>query len=86
MANLGLPEQGLESMYGAEIPRSTVERLIDEWILGRNAMRNRDIMKCRICDGMTYEQIAEVFDLSVRQVKNIVYKNEEIIYRKAKSI
>ena len=64
-----------------DIPRSEVERLIDEWIIGRNAQRNRLILKRRLCDGLTYERIAEDFDLSVRQVKNIVYKCEDIIFK-----
>jgi DNA-directed RNA polymerase specialized sigma24 family protein len=43
--------------------------------------RNRRILKRRMVDGICYEPLAEEFGLSVRQVKNIVYKNREIIYR-----
>lgn len=60
--------------------RSELDRLIDEWILGRNAERDRKILKRRLFDGITYERLAEEFDLSVRQVKNIVYKGEDIIF------
>lgn len=62
--------------YG--LPRSQIERLIDEWILNE---RNRRILKRRILDGICYEPLAEEFDLSVRQVKTIVYKSEEILFR-----
>lgn len=62
--------------YG--LPRSQIERLIDEWILSE---RNRKILKRRILDGICYEPLAEEFDLSVRQVKTIVYKSEEILFR-----
>lgn len=62
--------------YG--LPRSQIERLIDEWILNE---RNRKILKRRILDGVCYEPLAEEFDLSVRQVKTIVYKSEEILFR-----
>ena len=62
--------------YG--LPRSQIERLIDEWILNE---RNRKILKRRILDGICYEPLAEEFDLSVRQVKTIVYKSEEILFR-----
>lgn len=62
--------------YG--LPRSQIERLIDEWILSG---RNRKILKRRILDGICYEPLAEEFDLSVRQVKTIVYKSEEILFR-----
>lgn len=62
--------------YG--LPRSQIERLIDEWILSE---RNRKILKRRLLDGICYEPLAEEFDLSVRQVKTIVYKSEEILFR-----
>lgn len=60
-----------------ELSRSQLESLIDEWIVGRNGERNRAILKRRLIDGITYEQIAEEFDLSVRQTKTIIYKEEQ---------
>lgn len=57
------------------LPRSEIERLIDEWIVGMlHAERNRQIMKRRYLDGLTYSVIAEEFDLSDWQVKNICYE------------
>lgn len=61
-----------------DLSRSELENLIDEWIL---SVRDRAIMKRRLCDGICYEPLAEEFDLSVRQVKNIVYKSELKIFR-----
>lgn len=58
-----------------------IEQAIDQWIIGRNAERNRELLKRRMCDGITYERLAEEFDLSVRQTKNIVYKNKEKLYK-----
>lgn len=55
--------------------------LIDEWITGRNAERDRSILKRRLIDGLTYERLAEEFDLSVRQVKNIVYRRQDTLFR-----
>lgn len=60
--------------------RTELDNLIDEWIIGRNAERNRKILRRRLYDGITYERLAEEFDLSVRQVKTIVYKCEDIIF------
>lgn len=60
--------------------RSELDKLIDEWILGRNAERDRKILRRRLFDGITYERLAEEFDLSVRQVKNIVYKGGDKIF------
>lgn len=58
--------------------RSEIERLIDEWIFNE---RDRAILKRRLLDGTCYEPLAEEFDLSVRHVKNIVYKAQERLYK-----
>lgn len=60
-----------------DIPRSQVEMLIDEWIFSE---RDRRILKRRLLDGICFEPLAEEFDLSVRQVKKIVYKSQEKIF------
>lgn len=64
-----------------DLSRTEIEHLIDEWIVGRNAERDRAILKRRLIDGIIYDRLAEEFDLSVRQTKNIVYKCEEILYK-----
>lgn len=64
-------------MKGLTMPRSQVEALIDEWIFNE---RNRRILKRRLLDGITYERLAEEFDLSVQQTKNIVYKCQTILH------
>ena len=61
-----------------DLPRSEIEYLIDEWI--RNE-RDRAILKRRLLDGIIYENLAEEFDLSVRQIKSIVYKSENKIFK-----
>ena len=61
-----------------DVPRSRIELIIDEWIFSE---RDRNIMKRRLLDGICFEPLAEEFDLSVRQVKNIVYKNENKIFK-----
>jgi DNA-directed RNA polymerase specialized sigma24 family protein len=64
-----------------QLCRADIERLADQWITGRNAERDREIIKRRLIDGITYERLAEIFDLSDRQIKNIVYKRQEAIYK-----
>lgn len=59
------------------ISRSELETLIDEWILKE---RDRDILKRRLLDGLTYEALAEEFEMSVRQMKRIVYKAEDKLF------
>ena len=54
-----------------EITTAELERLIDLWVFSK---RDREIMKLKLIDGFTYEQIAEETDLSVAQTKRIVKK------------
>ncbi len=54
--------------------RTEINNMIDEYVVGRNAERNRAILKRRFIDGICYEPLSEEFDLSVRQVKVIVSK------------
>ena len=63
-----------------DLSRYEIESLIDEWIVGRNAERERQLLRRRLIDGVCYEPLAEEFDLSVRQVKNIIYKKEKHIF------
>ena len=75
--------QGSERKRAAdELSRSQIDWLIDEWIIGANAERNRKILRRRLFDGITFERLAEEFDMSVRQIKDIVYKCEEKIFSK----
>lgn len=60
----------------AGMSRSEICQLIDEWVLSE---RDRDILKRRHIDGICYEPLAEEFDLSVRQVKNIIHHNDQIL-------
>lgn len=64
-----------------EYTNSGMILLIDEYI---HSERDRKILKRRLIDGLTYENLAEEFDLSVTQVKRIVYKGENIIFKKAR--
>lgn len=61
-----------------EYTNSQIKSLICEHI---HSARDRKILFRRLVDGITYEQLAEEFRLSTRQVKTIVYKSEEIIFR-----
>lgn len=49
-------------------------------VLQTHAERNRKIMKRRLIDGLTYEELASEFDLSVQAIQKIVYKNEKVIF------
>lgn len=64
-----------------DMSTSEISHLIDEWIFNE---RNRAILKRRLLDGIKFERLAEEFDLSVRQTKNIVYRNEKRLFRHCK--
>ena len=53
------------------LSRSELQYLIDQWIFNE---RHRMILSDRLFNGTTYERLAEKYDLSTQQVKNIVYK------------
>ena len=63
---------------GSELSTSEVEHLIDEWIFNQ---RDRAILKRRLIDGITFEALANEFDLSVVQVKRIVKKRQIELFK-----
>lgn len=67
-----------------DLSKTGVEYLIDEWVIGKYAERDRAIMRRRLIDGVCYEPLAEEFDLSVAQVKRIIYKRQNQIFRHRK--
>lgn len=62
-----------------EYTNSQARELIAEHI---HSERDRSILCKRLIDGLTYEKIAEIMDMSPRQIKNIIYKNEKILFSK----
>lgn len=60
------------------LSRSDMERLIDEWCFNE---KYRYILKRRWLDGICFEPLSEEVDMSVRQVKNIVYKEGDKVLR-----
>ena len=61
-----------------EYSRSELSSAIDEWILNE---KHRNILKRRLLDGICFEPLAEEFDMSPRQIKRIVYKSQEKLFR-----
>lgn len=64
-----------------DLSRSDIELLMHEWMIGPNAERDRRVLSRRLFDGITYERLAEEFDLSVRCVKRIVYNGANRIFK-----
>ena len=47
---------------------------------GRN-QRHRAILKSRLIDGLTYDELSEMYYMSPRQIKRIVYKSQDVLFR-----
>jgi len=63
------------------ITNTQIRNVIDEYI---HSERDRALLKRRYIDGICFEPLAEEFDLSVVQVKRIVYKQSESLFRHLK--
>lgn len=59
--------------------QENIIRVIDSYIVGFKAYRNREILKDHYVHGMTFEEVAEKHEMSVSQIKKISYDNEPII-------
>lgn len=67
-------------MIPENVSKAEINDLIELWIIGKNAERNREILRRRLFDGIRFELLADEFQMSERQIKNIVYKGERIIF------
>lgn len=65
-----------------ELSTNDIEFLIEQYI--HNEV-HRKILKRRLLDHIKFDDLAEEFNYSVRQVKRIVYKNQDILYSRIRS-
>ena len=65
-----------------EYTNSRIREIIAEHI---HSERDRRILERRLIDGITFEKLAEEQELSVSQVKRIIWKGSETIFRKMKT-
>ena len=70
--------------HDRDLSRTEIEFAINEWIIGKNAERDRKVIRRRLIDGVTFERLAEENELSVSQAKRIVWKWSEIVFRHLK--
>lgn len=57
---------------------SNMKTLIEEYI---HSQRDRRILSYRLIDGLTFEKIAELEDMSDKQIQRIVYKQQEQLFK-----
>lgn len=68
-------------MTPEDVGRSGMDALIEEWVIGNHAERDRAILKRRLLDGVCLEPLAEEFQLSVTQVKRVIRRRSEQVFR-----
>lgn len=61
-----------------DLSRSEWEKLIDEYIFSE---RDRKMLKRKMFDGITFEELAEEYDLSVQRTKAIVGESKTRLFR-----
>ncbi len=52
--------------------KSELEHLIEEWVIGRNARRNKRIIRDKLIHGMTIPQVAAKYKLSETRTKTVI--------------
>lgn len=57
-----------------------IENAIDIYIVGKNAARNRQILKDRFIDGLTINDLADKYLLSESQIKLIISRCGKYVY------
>lgn len=60
-----------------EYTNSRIRELIAEYI---HSERDRAILSRRLIDGVTFERLAEEFDMSPKAIRIIVHKQEEVLF------
>ena len=60
-----------------DMSNSEISSAIDNFVRGERA---RAILKRRLIDEICYEPLAEEFDLSVPQIKRIIYKAQSQLF------
>ena len=65
-----------------EYTNSRIREAIAEYIHNE---RNRRILERRLIDGITFEKLAEENEMSVSQIKRIIWKCSETVFRHVKT-
>lgn len=61
-----------------EYTNSQIRDIIAEYI---HSEKERNILYRRLVDGITFERLAEEFEMSVSQIKRIIRRGSEAVFR-----
>ena len=64
-----------------EYTNSLIRHIIDEYI---HSERDRKILKRRYIDGIHIEPLSEEFELTPKQIRNIILKHEAVLFKHLK--
>lgn len=74
-----VPEESkTKKLDDVEYKNSMVAHIIDEYV---HSKRDREILKARIIDGEFLDPLSERYNLTPRQVGNIITKYEAVIFK-----
>lgn len=60
---------------------SKMDKLIGEYVTGKNGKRDREILRLHFLDGLCNREIAEIMDMSEAQIQRIVRKRGDKLLR-----
>lgn len=68
------------------LSRDEIRLAIEQWILGRNGERDRLILSMYLFDGITFAKMQDRlegfgYDLSIDQIKKVVRRRKEELFR-----
>ena len=69
----------MKKLSNIDLSRSEWEMLINEWVLNE---KERAILKRKLLDGLTFEEVSSEFNYSRQNIERIVYSRVEKIQSK----
>lgn len=67
-------------MKNYNLSRTELSNMIEEYVIGKNAIRDREIMKDRLIDGYSYYELCDKYNLALPTIKCIVKKRTDQIF------
>ncbi len=68
----------MKKIHAIDLSYTEWENLIDEWVFNE---RDREILKRRLLDGLTYKELQDEFHLSIDRLKRIIYQGQNKIFK-----
>lgn len=63
----------------SDYSNTDISKVIDDYI---HSDRDRQILKSRLIDGLTYDELSDRYHLSARRIKTIVYRAQDGLFKR----